>query len=50
MGGLQAAYKVLSHRPNWITKVRNKLSAYLSHQQKLSLGDRQPPPSLNLLL
>jgi serine/threonine protein kinase len=41
----ELAYKVLSHRPNWITKVREtKLSAYLSHQQKVDLGDRQPPP------
>ncbi len=39
------AYKVLSNRPNWVTKVREtKVAAYLSHQQKVDLGDRQPPP------
>lgn len=39
------AYKVLSNRPNWITKARErKVADYLSHQQKVELGDRQPPP------
>jgi hypothetical protein len=39
------AYKVFSNRPNWINKAREtKVAAYLSHQQQLQLGDRQPPP------
>lgn len=39
------AYKVLSNRPNWVTKVREtKVAAYLNHQQKVDLSDRQPPP------
>lgn len=44
------AYKVLSNRPNWVTKVREtKVAAYLSHQQKIELSDRQPPPQPPLL-
>ncbi len=39
------AYKVFSNRPNWITKARErKVADYLSHQQTMELGNRQPPP------
>lgn len=43
-------YKVLRNRPNWINKAREtKVAHYFSHQQKLELGDRQPPPQPQLL-
>ena len=39
------AYKVFKNRPKWITKVREgKVADYLSHEQTMELGDRQPPP------
>ena len=39
------AYKVFKNRPDWITKVREgKVADYLSHEQIMELGDRQPPP------
>ncbi|MBW4582250.1 MAG: protein kinase [Tildeniella nuda ZEHNDER 1965/U140] len=39
------AFKVLTNRPSLITKAREtKLSAYLTHQQKVELSDRQSPP------
>ena len=45
-----STYKVLSKRPNWITKVReSKVSGYLSYQQKQELSDRQSPPQPQLL-
>ena len=37
------AFKVLTNRPGLITKAREtKLSAYLTHQQKVELSDRHP--------
>lgn len=39
------AYNVFTNRPNWMTNERKtKVAAFLSHQQKQELGDRQPPP------
>lgn len=39
------AYRVLSNRPNLITKARvARVAAYLSYQQRQELRDRQPPP------
>ena len=38
------AFNVLTNRPSLITKAREtKLSAYLTHQQKVELSDRHPP-------
>jgi len=39
------AYKILKARPTFLTGERKtKLSAYLTHQQRNELEDRQPPP------
>ncbi|MBW4641843.1 MAG: protein kinase [Goleter apudmare HA4340-LM2] len=38
------AYNVLDNRPNWLNKVREKkITAYLSHQQRETISDKQPP-------
>jgi serine/threonine protein kinase len=38
------AYNVLGNRPNWLNKVREqKISPYLSHQQRETLSNKQPP-------
>ncbi|MHC0068698.1 methylation-associated defense system protein kinase MAD6 [Nostoc sp. UIC 10890] len=39
------AYNVLENRPNLLNKVREKkIAAYLSHQQRETLSNKQPPP------
>jgi len=45
----EQAYKVLSHRPNWITKKRNKAFCLSQPSTKVDLGDRQPTQPQPLL-